>query len=162
MATASEIQARDLIALRATTPRTERRLSRAERYMQILASMDSPTCDWYPPKSYDPAFVDLRKTALRNEAIRSKTAKGKGLTKAQARHVVSEDAAARKREDSRAHIERIMRSSPGASAAHRGTKSTFSLNDPDRVARETDAPRERLTDGRRHLVTVRKIDDGKR
>lgn len=57
-----------------------------------------------------------------------------------------------KREQERRRIEAAMQSAPGASAAHRGTKSTHALD--DRTRRERDAPRERLTDGRKHPVTV--------
>ena len=50
-------------------------------------------------------------------------------------------------------LTKIMRGAPGASAAHRGTKSTHALE--DRAKREVDAPRERVTDGKKHPVTSR-------
>ena len=61
-------------------------------------------------------------------------------------------------EADRARLERLMRATPGASAAHRGTKSTHSVTEAGAVKREIDEMRERLTDGKNHPVTVRKID----
>lgn len=128
------------------------RSEREQRYMDVLLAMDAPTCDWYPPKRVSPSTVKLRGAALRAEAIRSKTVKGKGLTRAQRAQLVAEDEAARRRET---ETRGIMRSTPGASAAHRGVKSTHAL--ADRARREVDDARERLTDGKAHPVTTRRV-----
>lgn len=52
----------------------------------------------------------------------------------------------------------LMRSTPGASSAHRGVKSTWNTADPTTVRREPDEPSERLTDGKAHPVRVTKIE----
>lgn len=58
----------------------------------------------------------------------------------------------------RARLERLMRAAPGASSSHRGVKSTHSVTESGAVRREPDAAPERLTDGKRHPVTVRRFD----
>ena len=71
------------------------------------------------------------------------------------------------RVEERAELERrriahLMHAAPGASASHRGTKSTYNTADRDAVRRESDAPRERLTDGKRHPVKVARVSDSGR
>jgi len=68
---------------------------------------------------------------------------------------------AERAEVERRRIARLMQSAPGASTAHRGTKSTYNTADRGAVRREPDAPRERLTDGRRHPVTVARASDSR-
>lgn len=66
--------------------------------------------------------------------------------------------AVRAREKELRTIENLMHA-PGASTAHRGTRSIWPASDPDGVRREPDAPRERVSDGRQHHVTVRKPNE---
>ncbi|MDT0143083.1 hypothetical protein [Microbacterium sp. PRC9] len=55
-----------------------------------------------------------------------------------------------------AALERLMTSYPGASARHRGTASIWAVSDPEGVQRGEPEPGPRVSDGRRHPVTVRK------
>jgi hypothetical protein len=71
------------------------------------------------------------------------------------------------RVEERAELERrriahLMHAAPGASASHRGTKSTYNTAARDAVRREPDAPRERITDGKRHPVKVARVSDSGR
>lgn len=70
--------------------------------------------------------------------------------------------AIRAREAELVAIEHLMHSAPGASTAHRGTKSTWNTADRSAVRREPDAPRERLTDGKRHPVKVARMSESGR
>lgn len=70
--------------------------------------------------------------------------------------------AAERAELERRRIVHLMHSAPGASASHRGTKSTYNTSDRDAVRREPDAPRERVTDGKRHPVRVARVSDSGR
>jgi hypothetical protein len=75
----------------------------------------------------------------------------------------SRDAAAVERADAeRRRIAHLMHAAPGASASHRGTKSTYNTAARDAVRREPDAPRERITDGKRHPVKVARVSDSGR
>ena len=79
--------------------------------------------------------------------------------KAQARRAAEAEERA---EAEQRRLASLMRSAPGASTAHRGTKSTYNTADRSTVRREPDAPRERLTDGRVHPVKVARASDSGR
>lgn len=71
------------------------------------------------------------------------------------------DAKAREHEEKkRRALERAMKTAPGASTAHRGKDSIWNTADPTTVRREPDAPAERVSDGKRHPVTIRRSLDG--